>query len=251
MKAFSLLLLAVPALASPLVGLESPVDNFKRDNNATATHTIDISTSIYEKWDALFSAAASPPASATVETRTSSDIREDLNNGLCADVILIYARGTYSSGNIGTGIGVAFADALAAALPSVIVQGVEPYNNNIAGYLAGGDNTGADSMVALTEKAASQCPNAKIVWGGYSQGCQVTHKAGAHLPSAYYPRIAGIMLFGDPDNGQAFPGSLNNHVKTYCHSDDPICDGIPLPIAGHLTYADNAAEAAAVVATWV
>jgi cutinase len=55
-------------------------------------------------------------------------------------------------------------------------------------------------MVALTEKAASQCPSARIVWGGYSQGAQVTHKAASRLPSAYYTRIAGIMLFGDPDN---------------------------------------------------
>ena len=53
-------------------------------------------------------------------------------------------------------------------------------------------------MVALTQKAALQCPSARIVWGGYSQGAQVTHKAAAKLATSLYSKIAGIVLFGDP-----------------------------------------------------
>ncbi|KAF8243167.1 cutinase [Wilcoxina mikolae CBS 423.85] len=192
----------------------------------------------------------------TLNARASSDIRNDLNNGMCDDVILIFARGTYASGNIGggfgNGIGIAFADALAAAEPGrVIVQGVEPYPALVSGYLAGGSELGAKSMAALTVKAASQCPQAKIVWGGYSQGAQVTHKAAARIPTALHARIHAIVLFGDPYDGDAFPGALNSKVRTWCHNDDPICDGLPFPIGGHLTYAEDAPAAAQWVASKV
>lgn len=53
-------------------------------------------------------------------------------------------------------------------------------------------------MASLTEKAAAQCPNAMIVWGGYSQGAQVAHKAAKVLSSEYYKRIISVVVFGDP-----------------------------------------------------
>ncbi|KAI5850745.1 cutinase [Tricharina praecox] len=156
------------------------------------------------------------------------------------------------SGNLGTGVGPAFVDAVSAAEPGrVIVQGVLPYPALVIGYLAGGSEEGAESMVALTQKAATQCPSAQIIWGGYSQGAQVTHKAAAKLPTALYSKIAGIVLFGDPYDGDAFPGTLNNNVRTFCNDDDPICDGLPLPIAGHLTYDEDAGAAGAWVAALV
>jgi len=108
-------------------------------------------------------------------------------------------------------------DALSDSEPSrVIVQGVLPYRASVVsapssvcgipadaqklGFLAGGSDEGADSMVALTNRAAMQCPSARIIWGGYSQGAQVTHKAAAKLSTGLYSRIAGIVLFGDPYN---------------------------------------------------
>lgn len=141
-------------------------------------------------------------------------------------------------------------DALAALKPGkTIVQGVIPYAATVAGYLAGGDSQGADSMVALTARAASQCPGASIVWGGYSQGAQVAHKAAARLATALHNRIKAIVLIGDPNDGDALPGALNGKSKTWCHDNDYICDGLPLPIGGHLDYEKDAPAMAAWVVT--
>ncbi|KAF8247822.1 cutinase, partial [Wilcoxina mikolae CBS 423.85] len=166
----------------------------------------------------------------------------------CNDVVIIYARGTFGSGNIGCDVGAAFVDAVSAAEPGrVIVQGV-PYNADILGYLNGGSEDGAKNMAALIEKAASQCPSAKIVLGGFSQGAQVTHKAVARIAATLSTKVAGIVLFGDPDNDQPFPGVPKKNVLTFCNLDDPICFGIPLPILGHQKYKKDAVKAAAWVA---
>ncbi|KAF8242629.1 alpha/beta-hydrolase [Wilcoxina mikolae CBS 423.85] len=100
-------------------------------------------------------------------------------------------------------------------------------------------------MAALIEKAVSQCPSAKIVLGGFSQGAQVTHKAMARIAATLSTKVAGIVLFGNPDNGQPFPGVLKKNVLTFCNLDDPICFGIPLPILGHQKYKTHTAKAAA------
>lgn len=60
-------------------------------------------------------------------------------------------------------------------------------------------------MADLTVKAAKQCPNASIIWGAYSQGAQVTHKAAALLSASYYSRIKQIVLFGDPYDVRSVP----------------------------------------------
>lgn len=44
------------------------------------------------------------------------------------------------------------------------------------------------------------------------------------------------MLFGDPNDGDAFPGTLNNNVVTYCDPDDLICDGFPIVTDAHGNY---------------
>jgi hypothetical protein len=162
MQALSLLLFALTAAAGPLLS-SSIVE--RADNN---TQTLEFSNTIFNRLEALFADAAEADAAnaanattssttSSLRIRTSSDTRNDLNDGECDDIILIFARGTGSkspilpdcrdlrgsgfgcwhirkpgSGNIGSGVGVAFADALAAAEPDkVIVQGVEPYDNNV------------------------------------------------------------------------------------------------------------------------
>lgn len=84
--------------------------------------------SLFTRMASAFAAAEAAQHAPGLVTRQSSDTRNDLINGMCNDIILIYARGTNGSGNIGTGIGTAFADELAKAEPGrVIVQGVQPY----------------------------------------------------------------------------------------------------------------------------
>jgi cutinase len=78
-----------------------------------------------------------------------------------------------------------------------------------------------------------QCPGSRIEISGFSQGAQVTHKAAKLLSPSLHSRIHAIVLFGDPNNGHPFPGTLNKNVKTFCHKGDLICDGIPIPLTQH------------------
>lgn len=53
-----------------------------------------------------------------------------------------------------------------------------------------------------------------------------------------------MVLFGDPDDGDAFPNIAPSDVKTYCFETDLICDGLPIVLPTHLAYAVNAPDAA-------
>ncbi|KAF8533896.1 hypothetical protein BDD12DRAFT_897510 [Trichophaea hybrida] len=81
-----------------------------------------------------------------------------------------------------------------------------------------------------------------------NQYFNITHKAVARIAATLSTKVAGIVLFGDPDNGQPFPGVLKKNVLTFCNVDDPICFGIPLPILSHQKYKTDAVKAAAWVA---
>ncbi|KAI5789693.1 cutinase, partial [Peziza echinospora] len=164
----------------------------------------------------------------------------------CAPNIIIHARGTTELGNIGLFAGAPLIAALVDIfLPGkFIVQGVNNYPALVAGYLIGGSPSGARNMADQVNRAAKQCPGSKVFLTGYSQGAQVTHLAANLIPSNIRNIIAGIVVFGDPKKGQAFPGTLNNNVLTVCNFGDLICEGIPLPIGTHLTYFTEAPRAA-------
>lgn len=100
-------------------------------------------------------------------------------------------------------------------------------------------------MASQVNRAAAQCPGSRVFLSGYSQGAQVVHKAAALIPTAQRAMVGGIVVFGDPNKGDAFPGTLNSNVLTICNQGDYICDGIPLPIGSHLEYASTTTVAAA------
>ena len=106
-------------------------------------------------------------------------------------------------------------------------------------------------MCSQVQTAATKCPETKIVLSGYNQGAQVTHKAAALISSSLYSKIKAIVLFGDPNNGDAFPGSLNDNVKTFCNVIDMVCNGLPTVVPQFVTYEPNVGEAADYVAARV
>ncbi|RPB01737.1 cutinase [Choiromyces venosus 120613-1] len=172
----------------------------------------------------------------------------DLINGQCDDIIIIWARGATESGNTGTVLGPPFFSAVERDEPGrVIVQGVNNYPADTARYIAGGSRTGARYMADMVPRAATQCPNAKIVLSGYSQGAQVTHLPADLIPTNLYARVAAIILFEDPYNGGSFPGSLNNNVRTFRAFGDLICEGLPIVLPAHSEYVVKVSEAAAYV----
>lgn len=95
----------------------------------------------------------------------------------------------------------------------------------------------------------SQCPSSKIIMSGYSQGGQLVHNAAKLLPADVMSKVAGAVIFGDPDDGQPVQGLSAADTKIICHEGDAICEGQALVLPPHLTYSMNAGEAAAFAAS--
>jgi cutinase len=73
-------------------------------------------------------------------------------------------------------------------------------------------------------RAAAQCPDAKIVLGGFSQGAQVLRKAVSRIPATIYHRILAVVSFSDSKEGQPFPGGLEDKHVSFCVQGDWVCD---------------------------
>lgn len=94
-------------------------------------------------------------------------ISNDLLNGPCKAVTVIFARGTTELGNIGAVVGPQLDFALNDRLGNnVAFQGVD-YPASIAGFLIGGSPEGADTLASLVNTAATKCPSTQIVLSGY------------------------------------------------------------------------------------
>ncbi|KAF8163708.1 cutA, cutinase A [Crassisporium funariophilum] len=183
-------------------------------------------------------------AFATVGVYAAPHVRQS-----CADVTVIFARGTLEAAPIGSIVGPPFQSALQTALTgqTLSFQGVD-YPANIAGFLEGGDPAGSITMANDVTSTASSCPNTKIVMAGYSQGAQLVHNAAKQLSTSVQNRVDAVVVFGDPDDNQGFPGVLNARSLTFCNQGDNICAGGDLILPAHLTYGQNAPAAAAFVA---
>ncbi|KAF3761496.1 family 5 carbohydrate esterase, partial [Cryphonectria parasitica EP155] len=184
----------------------------------------------------------------------------------CPGMAVLFARGTGEPGNVGLYTGPSFFTALRNYVngsTSVAFQGI-PYPASIPGFLAGGSPFGSAVMATLANKTAAACPNTKLVMSGYSQGAQVVHNAMTLLSNgtlagytntttttttttatAVDSRVASVVLFGDPLNGTAVSGVQSGRVLSLCNAQDDICaqhgDVVTLD---HLTYSQNAAQAA-------
>lgn len=74
------------------------------------------------------------------------------------------------------------------------------------------------------------------------------HKAMKQVSADIAARVPAVVLFGDPDDGQPVQGIDAGDVSTFCAKGDLICDGIPLVLIAHLSYAFKAVDAAQFVA---
>lgn len=76
---------------------------------------------------------------------------DDLTKGSsCADVLIVFARGTAEPGDVGALVGPPFFEAaesqLKAVGKSLAVQGVDDYDASVEGFLEGGDPDGSQRM---------------------------------------------------------------------------------------------------------
>lgn len=118
---------------------------------------------------ALFATALSAPiAGPTLDIRQEATTRNELLDGPCRKVTVIFARGTTEAGNIGALVGPSLECALDSRLGAntVAFQGVD-YPADVAGYLAGGSAAGGSTLASLVNTASTKCPSTQIVLSGY------------------------------------------------------------------------------------
>src|SRR3954465_11944889 len=180
----------------------------------------------------------------------------------CPDVEVIFARGTFEPAGVG-GTGQAFVDALRAQVggKSVDVYAVDyPASLDFA--------TAADGVLDASNKIrdiAANCPNTKMVLGGYSQGAAVvayttedavpngfTLPAGitGPMPPEVADHVAAVVLFGKPSSGflqQIYTGAPPINVGSrysgmttdICIPEDPVCSPTGNDNGAHNLYAVN------------
>jgi len=170
----------------------------------------------------------------------------------CAQVAVLFSRGTFEVGSQGLTVGSPFTTALQAVLPSGTIFWGNEYNNDVIGYLTGGSVQGSSQMKNKAQSFVDNCPSIKLVMGGYSQGAQVTHHALESANAKTKAAVKAVVLFGDPLSGRPIPGIPNDRIKTICASGDTICWGLPVVTIAHMAYgATDSVSAAAWVRTKV
>ncbi|EJT73692.1 cutinase [Gaeumannomyces tritici R3-111a-1] len=181
----------------------------------------------------------------------------EFKNGGCKDIVLLFARGSIQSGNMGSQPGPELASALKARLNAtrVAAQGV-PYAAMLLTNLAssGASRTEAGEFADLIQEVAAKCPKARIVVSGYSQGAALLHLAVGGLPAAVRSRIAAAVTFGDTQNeqdGGRVPGLPAAKTLIICNKGDLVCEGELMVALPHLDYSARVPEAVAFIAARV
>jgi cutinase len=165
----------------------------------------------------------------------------------CSDVQVVFARGTGEGPGVGA-VGQAFVDALRPMVGgrSLGVYGVNyPASNDFGPSMAAGVSDASGGV----QYVAANCPNTRIVLGGYSQGAAVidaitspAFDSGVQLPPDVADHVAAVAVFGNPSITMA-GGPLTAISPLYgsktidlCFPLDPICTpGSPLGLA-HVLY---------------
>jgi cutinase len=176
----------------------------------------------------------------------------------CADVDVPVARGTGEPGTLGLIVG----DPVYSALQRHIAgHTTSAYRVNYPASVAPGSASqgNADLVQHVTSQAAA-CPNQRFVLVGYSQGANVVDNSigissngavvggpiVATIPTSLQPRITAILLFGNPIRaiGRSVTGPYASRTLDLCAAGDPICQPGGANILAHLSYTQNADQAA-------
>ncbi|GBE65594.1 cutinase [Mycobacterium sp. MFM001] len=189
----------------------------------------------------------------------------------CPDVEVVFARGTAEPPGVG-GVGQSFVDALNSRVGGRSVS-VYPVNYEASSNFGGGIDfartfvDGIRDAGSHIESTAANCPNTRIVLGGYSQGAalagfvtsatipkEVPSEYVSYIPQPMPPEVANhvaaVTLFGTPSNqflteNGAPPIRIGplyaSKTLQLCAPDDTICNGAPSapPSFAHAAYLTN------------
>ncbi|MCV7213162.1 cutinase family protein [Mycolicibacterium canariasense] len=179
----------------------------------------------------------------------------------CPDAEVVFARGSDEPPGVGV-TGQAFIDALRtqAAGKSIGVYAVNypatgDFDNKAV--FPGTMFDGVHDASAHIQATAANCPNTKMIVGGFSQGAAVAAYATGDLPAGVSDRVAGLVLFGKPSAPLLahYGAPAANIGSQYagksldlCAPGDAICDGSQAsalsPLA-HVLYPFNGLTTAA------
>jgi cutinase len=149
----------------------------------------------------------------------------------CSDVEVIFARGTGEAPGVGD-TGQVFVDSLRTqtGAKSVSVYAVDyPASQDYANSIA----AGAGDASAHAQSTAANCPNTRILLGGYSQGASVIDSITETMPPEVADHVGAVAVLGNPKS--AYSASLAGGPlpaigplyapKTIdlCVQDDPFC----------------------------
>jgi cutinase len=170
----------------------------------------------------------------------------------CPDAEVVFARGSGEPVGPG-GPGQAFFNSLTAQLPGKSVN-LYPVNYPATTDYVNSAHAGADDAVAHVEGTVANCPNTKIVLGGYSQGAAVMDMTSHRLPPQVANHVAAVALFGNPQSSYA-EGLSDNQIPAIAANYTPKTIDICLPgddicaeggsIIAHLGYVPDATNQAA------
>jgi cutinase-like protein len=165
----------------------------------------------------------------------------------CPDVEVVFARGTTEPQGIGR-VGQAFVDSLRNKVGGRTV-GVYAVNYPATyDFLAAAD--GANDASAHIQSVAANCPNTRLVLGGYSQGAAVIDVISAvpipavgfnnPLPPDAPDRVAAIAVFGNPSAKLGLPLTASpvwgSRAIDLCNAGDPICQTDGKTMVAHSNY---------------
>lgn len=166
----------------------------------------------------------------------------------CNDIDVVFARGTGEPPGLGR-VGDAFVNDLRGLIGdrSMGVYAV----NYPASYDFLAVANGANDASAHIQWVANNCPNSRIVLGGYSQGAAVVDVVAAvpvpgigfnnPLPPFAGDKIAAIAVFGNPSTKIGLPLTsspvFGDRAIDICNPGDPICsNGDNSSVMAHRSY---------------
>ena len=157
----------------------------------------------------------------------------------CPDIEVVFARGAEDPPGVGW-LGEAFVDSLRSQVGGRSV-GVYAVNYPAGHDVSNSVPVGANDASAHVQHMAANCPNTRMVLGGYSLGAAVIDvitSAGVPLPSGLVPapmppkvadHVAAVAVFGNPSS-KGPGGPLTAISPLYgakaidlCNPRDPIC----------------------------
>jgi cutinase len=116
----------------------------------------------------------------------------------CPDSEVVFARGTNEPPGVG-GVGQAFIDSLRSQGPGRSV-GVYAVNYPATDDFVRSSLAGAGDARAHVQSMVANCPNTKMVLGGYSQGAGVIDMTTDDLAPQVANHVAAVAVFGNPES---------------------------------------------------